>query len=64
MSSGPGQQIQEVLDLIDRCGGIDGDHHKQWVLDQVVRILTGDGYGAWVASREKEGYEWEEGIPP
>lgn len=27
---------------IVRCyGGIDGDHHKQWVLDQVARILNG-----------------------
>ncbi len=25
-----------------RCyGGIDGDHHKAWVLDQVARILKG-----------------------
>jgi hypothetical protein len=22
-------------------GGIDGEHHKQWVLDQVARILKG-----------------------
>jgi hypothetical protein len=26
---------------ISRYGGIDGDHHKQWVLDQVARILHG-----------------------
>jgi len=26
---------------IERYGGIDGAHHKDWVLDQVVRILKG-----------------------
>lgn len=31
---------QEVLDLITEFGGIDGEHHKQWVLDQIVRLLT------------------------
>lgn len=26
---------------IERYGQIDGDHHKQWVLDTVARILKG-----------------------
>ncbi len=26
---------------IERYGGIDGDHHKAWVLDQAARILLG-----------------------
>jgi len=30
-----------ALEIIHRYGGIDGGHHKQWVLDQVVRALTG-----------------------
>jgi hypothetical protein len=30
-----------ALYFIDRYGGIDGDHHKTWVLDQVARILNG-----------------------
>lgn len=32
---------REALDLIAEYGGIDGGHHKQWLLDQVVRVLTG-----------------------
>lgn len=28
--------IKQALALIDRYGGVDGAHHKQWVLDQVV----------------------------
>lgn len=31
-----------ALYFIERYGQIDGNHHKQWVLDQVVRILKGN----------------------
>lgn len=34
------QRIEKALQLIDCYGDIDGGHHKQWVLDQVVRALT------------------------
>ena len=27
--------------FIGKYGGFDGDHHKQWVIDQVARILKG-----------------------
>ena len=30
-----------ALYYITRYGGFDGDHHKDWVLDQVARILHG-----------------------
>lgn len=30
-----------ALWYIGSYGGIDGDHHKAWVLDQVARILNG-----------------------
>jgi len=30
-----------VLYFIERYGQIDGAHHKQWVLDQVARIIHG-----------------------
>jgi len=33
--------ISKALARITESGGIDGGHHKQWVLDQVVRCLTG-----------------------
>ena len=66
--------IRKALDLIFHYGAIDGDWHKQWVLDQVVRALVqaplhdGD-YASWVAAYRDgadgpETYEWDEGIPP
>lgn len=30
-----------AMRFIEAYGGIDGDHHKTWVLDQVARILKG-----------------------
>lgn len=61
-------RLAAALDLITRFGGIDGAHHKQWVLDQVVRRLSHD-YEAWVRAFEdgEDGprtYEWDEGIVP
>jgi hypothetical protein len=35
------ERIEKALGIIHQFGGIDGAHHKQWVLDQVVRALTG-----------------------
>ena len=33
-------RIPQVLEFIKENGGDDGEHHKQWALDQIVRILT------------------------
>lgn len=61
-------RVNDALDLIARYGGCDGGHHKQWVLDQIVRVLARD-YRAWVAEYEagEDGpgtYEWDTGCPP
>lgn len=63
--------IAKTLELIKDWGGIDGAHHKQWLLDQIIRTLTitPGGYDAWIAdySNGEEGpntYEWNEGIAP
>ena len=36
------RRIQKALGRIAESGSVDGAHHKQWVLDQVVRILTNE----------------------
>lgn len=33
--------VELALEFIRKDGGIDGAHHKAWVLDQVARILHG-----------------------
>lgn len=46
----------------------DGAHHKQWVIDQMVRELLGseENYGKWVANYEgPDGeYAWDTGMAP
>lgn len=69
VTSGPVSRIEAALDVADRYGGIDGGHHKMWVIDQMVRALTGDGYATWVSAHEAgqdgpDTYYWDEGIAP
>lgn len=63
-------RIGSALAFVWQYGGIDGDHHKAWVIDQVVRKLTVGEYDEWVAEYEgdpnDEGnyYSWDTGIAP
>ena len=62
-------RIRQALEIARNYGGIDGGHHKMWVIDQMVRVLTGDDYPAWVAETEngEDGpgtYQWDTGITP
>lgn len=62
-------RIERAIELAVACGGIDGDHHKAWVIDQMVRLLAGDDYDRIVeeARAGEDGpdtYEWDCGIAP
>lgn len=63
------ERIQKAIELAVQFGGIDGSHHKDWVIDQMVRTLAGDRYEQIVkdACDGEDGpntYEWNEGIAP
>ena len=64
------KRIAQALDVITGYAGFDGAHHKDWVIDQVVRILVGnEDYPQWVADvcDGEDGpntYEWSEGTAP
>lgn len=60
-----------ALELISAYGAIDGAHHKQWVINQILRalLITEEAYQQWVTEYEagEDGpktYEWNEGIAP
>lgn len=36
-----GDRVQKALNVASKYGTTDGDHHKMWVIDQMVRELTG-----------------------
>ena len=51
-------RTQAALDIGLEFGQIDGAHHKQWVIDQMIRALTGDQYHQLV------GDDWDTGTAP
>lgn len=60
-------RIDQAVDLIYNYGGTDGAHHKQWVLDQVLKLLLdAEDYDLWIKNYEGEDneYEWDIGIAP
>lgn len=63
------ERIEKAVEIGFRYGGIDGGHHKMWVIDQMLRALLGDAYEQAVrdACDGEDGpdtYGWDEGIPP
>ncbi len=63
------RRIQAALDVACRYGGFDGEHHKIWVIDQMVRELTGVSYDTVIRGfcngvAGSGTYGWETGIAP
>jgi hypothetical protein len=58
-----------AIAVAGQYGQIPGDHHRGWVIDQMVHALLGDKYQEWAAAHKagEDGpntYEWYEGIAP
>ena len=63
------KRIKTAIKLAVRYGGIEGDHHRAWVIDQMVRVLATTQYDALVAEARAgedgpETYDWDVGIAP
>ena len=57
--------INNAIDLAYQYAQIDGDHHKMWTIDQILRILLGNNYDNFVKEYEEDGeYAWDTGIAP
>ncbi len=61
--------IKAALEIALSYGQTDGAHHKTWVIDQIVRILTGHDYedvikAACAGEDGPQTYTWDEGIAP
>ncbi len=64
-----GDRIEAAITLGVRYGGTDGEHHKAWVIDQMIRALAGDRYDQIVADARtgEDGphtYDWDVGVAP
>lgn len=58
-------RINEATNLAYRFGPIDGSHHKDWVLQEVIRLVNGwtpDELNNWLRVGTDD--EWEPGIIP
>jgi len=69
--SAPSDPTDHALAILFQYGQWDGTHHLRWVIDQVVRVLTGEGYYAFVEAYvgvpDDDGemqYEWDTGVEP
>ena len=65
------KRIEKALDIAWTYGQTDGDHHKMWVIDQMVRALCGseEKYKKWVNEyteplEDGDYYKWDCGINP
>jgi len=58
-------KLGQVFNMLVSNGPYDGGHHKQWVIDQCVRIILGNDY-QWFVEWYSDGgnYTWDEGIAP
>lgn len=54
------RRINGVVRTIERYGWIDGDHHKAWVINVILKTLLGKEYYAWVGRQDG----WDKGIAP
>lgn len=64
-------RITQAAYLLLRWGAIDGAHHKQWTIDQALRVLLDKAYDNVIKMYEEpdpddpdEYYEWDTGIAP
>jgi hypothetical protein len=62
-------RIAKAIDIAFQYGSIDGGHHKTWIIDQMVRHLSGDKYAELIREYKNGGegpdtYTWDEGIAP
>lgn len=52
--------INKITDLTINGLLIDGDHHKQWYLIEILKNLYGEKYNDIVDHYNYLGYSWEE----
>lgn len=61
-----GNSNERAAAIALQYGMIDGAHHKQWVIDQMLRIICGAGYAEimTVFDGEEDYQDWDTGIAP
>ena len=47
-------RIRTAIAIGMNYGQIDGSHHKTWVIDQMIRALSGEIYDEFIAEYKKK----------
>ena len=69
------EKLEKATELMGKAitfalqwGMVSGAHHKQWVIDQIIRILLGEdeeNYQMMIkVGKILTGEEWDEGVAP
>jgi hypothetical protein len=61
------ERLVEVYKLAIDGLGTDGDHHKQWFLEEILKVVVGEENYDRIfkeLGEENDGYAWEPGIAP
>lgn len=59
--------VKKAVEIAFSYGLIDGNHHKMWVIDQMLRALLGKDYKKAIKDNrlpEDEKDYWDIGTPP
>jgi len=59
-----GNVCQRAVSVAVEHRGVRGARHKQWVIDQMLRVLCGQAYTTVVGKIEAAGEVWDEGVAP
>jgi hypothetical protein len=59
-----GNVLERAAAIALEDGDVEGSHHKQWVIDQMLRVICGERYSYMIALYESNGREWDTGIAP
>jgi len=59
-------KIRVAIEIIMEWGVYDGGHHKQYTLDQALRVLLGGRYNEFIDNFNSDEYyeNWNIGIAP
>lgn len=60
------ERISKAVMLILKHGPVDAAHHKQWAMDQALKVMLGKGYNSFMSEYNVGGeyQDWDEGTPP
>lgn len=57
--------VSKAIELVLDAAATDGDHHKDWFFDQILKTLAADRYDELVTQWQHQvGHLWETGTAP